>query len=490
MDLDSYVAGLMAAQQLGSIQNTADHTWIYEAMGGGKSQGGQTVNYRTSMTLAWVSAAQQIISGDTASLPFETKRLEADGDCIADNSTPAYAVMNGDANRNMTAFSFRETITHHALMQGNGMAFIFRNPRTQAVEELVPAERGALKPMLNSSGVLVYHDDKHNETYSQWDILHIRGLSDDGISGLSWIDLAKESVGLGLAENKHGAKHFAKGARPSLVLEHPRKLNKEDADEFLQRFEERHQDEERPALAHGGLKISHFPINNTDAQWLESRQFTREEIAAWFQLPSYKIGGPPPPYNGWLALSLDYLTNTLRRWLKRWETEVHRKLIRQSERPSVKCVHDPRPLIDTDTSEITDQVVKQTSGMLITVNEGRARLGYPKIEGGDVLLNPNTTSGGTLPGEESTEEQRAAVVDALADRLTTYRNALKAQTERKAAKGETIDREAWAAKLAEYVNPTLCIAQSIGLKVVNSAPTTQESLHTEPRQLAEKMIGI
>jgi phage portal protein BeeE len=52
-------------------------------------------------------------------------------------------------------------------------------------------------------------------------VLHIPGLSFDGLVGYSPIALAKNAVGMAIATENYGAGFFANGANPGGVLEHP-----------------------------------------------------------------------------------------------------------------------------------------------------------------------------------------------------------------------------------------------------------------------------
>ena len=53
------------------------------------------------------------------------------------------------------------------------------------------------------------------------DVLHVPGLSFDGLVGYSPIAMAKNAIGLGIAAEEYGSKFYANGAAPSGVLEHP-----------------------------------------------------------------------------------------------------------------------------------------------------------------------------------------------------------------------------------------------------------------------------
>ena len=59
------------------------------------------------------------------------------------------------------------------------------------------------------------------QTFTDDQILHVRGLSLDGILGLSVIHCAREGIGLALTQGDHASSLFRNGARPGIVLKTP-----------------------------------------------------------------------------------------------------------------------------------------------------------------------------------------------------------------------------------------------------------------------------
>lgn len=524
---DAFAAGVAygAERSIGGILNSTlanPAEWFLDAIGGKKSSAGVRVNYKTALTIAYNFAAQQIISGDVASLPFETKRREADDDLTLDRTHPVYWVMNGDANEAMSAYLFRETITHWALMVGNGLAYILRDSMGRP-SQLIPACPGDLTAH-RVDGRIVYHNREMDLTFDQDEIFHLRGLGDD-VGGHSLLTIAKDSWGAILAQDRSTAQNWKNGNQPKVVLKHPAQLSKEQADELLERFEARHSEQGRPALAAGGLEIESFPVTNSDAQMVEAKKQAIIEVSAWYNLPPHKLGDSSRVgYNGLAQENQAYITQTLRRWLKRWETEAARKLLPSREYRTFATVlcHNPQPLTDTDTAAITKEVSEQKAAMLITTNEGRRRLGYPRIEGGDVLENPNTTSPRTGGGQTedvpdttavepsaaivpttSTPIPREPFVQLLTERLDRLATTMQGVAETKRKKQQPFDADwsaSWAERTSGYVS-TAIDATSTAFSTMSvseieqvvfdwsSAVTSGDVLVPSPADLAEQIIG-
>ena len=330
------------------------------------------------------------------------------------------------------------------------------------------------------------------------------------------IQLAKNSFGLSLAQDKHGAEMWKNGAGPRVILKHPKQLNAEQATQLLERFEQRHSEPGKPALAAGGLEIEVVPSSNTDAQWIESRQQVITEVAAWYNLPPHKLGDSTRVgYNGVAAENQSYITQCLRRWLRRWESEVGRKLIAPRDYRTMRVVvcHDPKPLTDTDTQAITDEVVKQVGSKLITFNEGRQRLGYPRIDGGDERENPNTSSPNSEPVETDSDESsdepsarvpdRAPFVAMVGDRLEHLTATMNSIAETKRKKSQPFDEEwttTYTQRAETYIGPQVAAAaevfdvmpmQTITAHIADWSVSTAhgEVLIPSPAELAEQIVG-
>ncbi|KKL17205.1 hypothetical protein LCGC14_2487890, partial [marine sediment metagenome] len=80
-----------------------------------------------------------------------------------------------------------------------------------------------------------------------------------------------------------------------------------------------------------GMKFVPMAFNHKDAQWLEGRQFSREEVAAWFNLPPHFLGAMEnATFSNIEHQSLDYLNRSLMRWLVKWQEECGEKLLTET----------------------------------------------------------------------------------------------------------------------------------------------------------------
>lgn len=423
MDQQQLLALAAAAIQNSGYQNPAD--WFRNWATGGGTDSGVAVNHTTALTYSTVFACVDIISSDVASLSLNDTVLDEDGNKTINTRSPVHWLLNHQPNENMTAFSFRKTLQSHVLLHGNGYATIHRD-MAGVPRKLVPVHPTNVRDIFfDEDGRLWYEVNGIKDFVSSMDMLHVVGLSDDGICGYSVITKARNSWGLGLAEERHGSSHFKNGASPRVILKHPGRLSQEDADRLLEMWAGKQEGTEnagKTALAAGGLEIETVAVSNEDAQWLESRKFQRAEVASWFTMPEHMVNGERGPYNSTIAENQAYLRRTLKKHLCSWEQEGQKKLYpdRDRRRGMRQLRHDTSDILSSDPETKAKIAVDLVSGEVATRNEARRQLGMNRHDDpiADQLSSPNTRQD-NAPSDtpEPTEEAVARSRHAIATRM-------------------------------------------------------------------------
>ena len=457
---------------------------FFESFRHRESDAGIAINKDTAMTYSSVFQAVNIISNDVARIALNIyERLPDDGrEKRRDHA--AYRLLNRKANPYVTGYYFRQTMCAHALLHGNGYAHIVRDNLARPVGlEILPCQY--VKPVITDDKRLVYDYQKDSVKirYADDEIFHLKGLGDDGIEGYSVIKLAKNSWGMGLASEKHGNKHFAKGGRPNIVLKTAARLDKQQADNLLENFERRHNGYDgagKPALASGGLEVVPLNISNSESQWLQSRAFQRVEVASWFSLPPHKLGDSSRmAYSSIEAEERSYVSQTLMRWFKAWEVETTNKLLTQREIDSDwYCEHNIEALVQGDTATQVNMAVSLRNAMILTQNEARKKFNLPSVEGGDEFENPATSSGAQRTDEEPQDYENrvpAATIKAhkelIGDRMRQFVKTEITQLQRLAKQSKdvvsSVDKYygSWSTKVAEGLRPCVTAFESLpGIK--------------------------
>lgn len=326
--------------------STAPTDWLNDPNLWGGSYGRQTkagemVSPENSMSLSAYFACVRNISEDLGKIPTLTyRRLENRGKDRATKHV-AYRLLKESPNYEMSAMSFKETLTQHAVAWGGGFAEIERDGAGLPLN-LWPIHPTRINLSRTKAGELVYlvkMDDHGLEPipFLPANIFHVHGLGGDGTCGYMLSVLAKESIGLGLAMETFGSAFFKNGAAIGGVLTFPMKMNDIGLERIRVQWADKYEGASKAGktiVADQGAKYERMGIPPDEAQFLESRKFQIEEICRWFRMPPHKIQHYREA-QGWSTLeatNTDYVNDTLMPWMVRWEEEASRKLFLPNER--------------------------------------------------------------------------------------------------------------------------------------------------------------
>ena len=162
-----------------------------------------------------------------------------------------------------------------------GDAFCLRVMRGSTVRELIPLDptrvevfRKGPRKWYRVNGVEV----------DPFLILHIPGLMYPGSDrGLSPVEAARQSIGLGMSAQEFGARFFGQGTALSGVIEVPGELAPDKAGEMARSWSKRHGGKDKsglPGVLQGGATWKPIQLSNEQSQFLETRRFTAAEIAS------------------------------------------------------------------------------------------------------------------------------------------------------------------------------------------------------------------
>jgi HK97 family phage portal protein len=369
-------------------------SWTYT----GISTTGQNVNQASALTYSAVWAAVRAISEGVASLPLQVFRRGHDGSRSKASDHPLYRILHDQPNPEMSALTFRETLMGHALVWGNGYAEIVRDKNTGRVQQLWPMDPSLVEPVRDEKGELYY---KYGSViFLTTEILHIKGLSFDGVKGYSVIAQAKNSIGLGMAVEEFGSTFFGQGGKPAGVISVPGKLNSEAIQNMRKSWEDMHatvKNAHRVAILQNGVTYQTIGTPPDDAQWIASRSFQLQEVARWFKIPASKIGAGAGTYSSLEQDNLAFLQETLRPWLIRWEQEINFKLI--SSLDQLYAEHNQDALLRGDTAGRSAFYASALSWGWLSRNDVRALENLPPFEGGDAYMVPKNMDPAFGPGQ-------------------------------------------------------------------------------------------
>lgn len=310
------------------------HNKDHWAMVTNKTVTGLDVNPNNAMTSSAVFACVRVLSFNLAQLPLIVyRRLPRGKERAIDH--PVYSLLHDRPNPDLSSFHWRAIMMTHTLLYGNGYSEIEFDAKGLPIALwLIPTWR--CRPVqidFKGKRQLIYEVDTGNKSIlvPPYQMLHIKGLSTDGMSGLSIIKQAAQAIGVSLAAQEFAGRFFGQGMNIGGVLEHPGKLSeaayarlRNSIDEAYSGLSKAH----RIMLLEEGMKMSKTAIPPEDAQFLESRQFQVVDIARMFGVPPHKIADlTRATFSNIEHQSIEFVQDTIMPWVVNWEQELNYKLL-------------------------------------------------------------------------------------------------------------------------------------------------------------------
>jgi len=332
------MAGWLGYANLKAATQRDKTGWFVEwIQGGTKTASGEKISNDSALRIAAFFACMRNISEDVGKLPLKIyKSIKPRGKELQFEH-PVYRMIHDAPNPEMTAMTFRQTLTSHCLGWGNGYAQIQRDigGRPAALWPLRPDRIRVYRRSNNKIWYEVSTDDGGKVWLPANEMLHIPGLGYDGLQGYNVVQYAKESLGIAAASQRFAGAFFGNSAIPGGMLSHPGELSKKAKENLRHAFEKLHRGADnasRLMILEEGLKYDQVTMPLKDAQFIEGREFSIPEICRWFRMQPHKIHDlSRATFDNIEHQGIEYVTDTLTPWFTRWEQEIWRKLLTEDE---------------------------------------------------------------------------------------------------------------------------------------------------------------
>jgi HK97 family phage portal protein len=378
---------------------------------------GVSVSEQTALNYSAVWRAVNLIAGTVGSLARHLYQRVAEDDRERADEHPAAQVVR-EPNAEMSAMVFFETLQAHVLVWGNAYAEIVRNGAGRPVM-LIPLTPNRVTVVREGRRLIyrVYNGDGTTSDLKQMNVLHVPGLGFDGLVGYSVLRHARESIGLGLAAERFGATFFGNNAMPSIIFKHPGKLSTPAYERLKDSWQAMHggpSNANKTGIAEEGLEIEKLTIPPEDAQFLETRKLQVVEVARWFGVAPHKLMDlERATFSNIEHQAIEYVQDTLRPWLVRWEQELNRKLLTERERERLYFEHLVDSLLRGDTPArysayaigrqwgwLSADDVRQKENMnALPDGEGKLYLVPSNMTTPDLILNPPEPKARVVEGQ-------------------------------------------------------------------------------------------
>lgn len=356
-----------------------------------QNSAGQAVNEKTVLSLSAAWACTRLISECIATLPIKIYERTDTGRRAA-TEHPLYHIISRSPNANSTSGTYWEANTAAILLRGNGFSEkLYIGNRLVGLKFLVP-DRLTLSKGRDGKKIYRYVESDGRQRIIEKDrLFHIPGFSLDGEWGISAIRYGAGVFGSALAASSAANSTFKNGLSPTVAFTLERVLKKEQREEFrksLKSISGALNAGESPLLE-GGMDAKVIGINPKDAQLLESRGYSVEEVCRWFRVDPSMVGHGSKDSNWGTGLEqklIGFLTFTLRPWLTRIEQAINQRLLSPVDQQRYYAEFSIEGLLRADSAGRASFYSVMVNNGILTRDEVR-RLENLPLKGGnaDVL---------------------------------------------------------------------------------------------------------
>lgn len=367
--------------------------WQAGLLGAYKEQFDTIVSTQRAMHYSAVWACVRWISQTIAAMPWYVYERADRGRNPVEFADNIAWIIGMQPNSEVTAFDWKQVMLNHALTDGNGYSEIVRDGFGR-IREVDQIGRGRCAPDRLDDGRLVYEVTNgsgiKNTVLDPSQVFHLKGLGDDGIVGYSVIEMARRSISVGINEEKFSDDFFCRGPTPGGIFTTKAKLpaqQEKEARESFDRLYSGRRNVGRVIRLTGDATFTPLSLPNRDAQLLESRKFSVEEICRWFGVPPHKIQHLERSTNNNIEhQAIEAVQDCLLPWARRLESEADVKFFGRVAQGKRFTEFDFGRLLRGDMVSQSDALSKQVTGCMRTPNEAREELGLNPDPDGDTLL--------------------------------------------------------------------------------------------------------
>lgn len=410
---------------------------------------GEDVNQDSLMRSATCYACTKALSETVAGLPGHTFETHVEKNVRANTEEfgEARELLVDRANPEMDAFIFREMMVSRLVNRGNFFAEIERD-KYGAPVALWPIHNSRVEPMRDNEGSLFYqisnnyagsprYDDPSwrdaNLHYlTQHNMLNVVGFgSQNGIMAPGMLPGAEE-IAMDFAARRYGGNFFASGATPSGMVTHPGYIeNEPKRNQFRDDLNRVHNNKTgagKIGVLWQGATYNQISVTPEQAQFLETRKFTSEQICKFYGVQPAIIGD----YENSKFATADsmirvFVMTCLRNLVIRIETAIDGQVLRRREEGKLKKAFK-RNLIyklaldgllrgDPQTQASVAKTLRD--GGALSTNEMRAQFDYNPVEGpeGDYRIVPGGYARLDKITDQGAKAESKSPVNAVAEHL-------------------------------------------------------------------------
>ena len=370
----------------------------------------------SAMRIGSVYSCVKVLSESVSTLPVNL--YDVDGETRVKKVSQLDRLVSAQPNDNMTAVEMWQYIVASVCLHGNAYLYVTKTTKGRTVELLpIPATSVSLQ-IQNQNNVtyIVTVGDKQNPRelkMTSRELIHFKGLTLDGYTGISPITYNNAIVDGSKMARDYSNNIYTNGATPRGVLEVEGTLSNEAFTNLKESWQSSHggvNNGNRVALLESGVKFKPITMSPHDVQLLESRKYSRSEIAGIFRVPGHMINDlDKATYSNIAHQGAEFYRYSLSPWLSMIEQRLNMTLAGTNQ----VFKFDVSELIRGDVEAEVSAYSKLLEIGVLSPNEVRSKFGMNPRDGGDeyVSQSNNLTFGDEQPEQEQPEPEERSPDD-------------------------------------------------------------------------------
>jgi HK97 family phage portal protein len=281
------------------------------------------VNTSNALRVADAYACVRCLADSVASLPLKVFRKTPAGRVPAGDDSRAVQLLRSPSPGSTTADLLSQIMVH---LNVHGEAFVGKFRSDNTIVQLGLLDPTRMDVELRGRRI-VYTIDGHTE-HGPEDILHIKGMTADGLRGMSPVTQCRVALGLSSSLQQSAKTFTEQGSKPSGVLTVPAGSSGDAVRLLGDAWGARHAgvtNMHRVAVLTGDVTFTPVAFSADDAQFLQQRELSAREVARIFRVPAWAIDAPTGDsltYANVLEQNRAFVTHSLRPWLVRIEYAI------------------------------------------------------------------------------------------------------------------------------------------------------------------------
>lgn len=353
--------------------------------GSGSLQFGALNNQFTALNIAAFFRCVSLISQSVASMPIVVQDKNNE---VLDNH-PVSLIFKDKTDNVMSKYDIFKQLLTNIILNGNGYLYIERSAG-QVVGLRYLCASDVRVNYKKETGKVVYNCSyiRHGNDIPSKDMCHFKMYSYDGVNGISILNYASRSVNVANNIENTSANYYKNNGLLSGIITYQGNLSQVQQQQIKDNWTATYSNGANGiAVLGGGLQFQALSSNAADTQINQSRQFSVEDIARFFGIPSILLGINGSSFSTFESVQQLFLTDCLQPYIVMLERELTRKIFPDDD---LYVNIDENSILRCDKINQANYYSILVDKGILNREEVRDELGYKRVDGLDKFIIPYT----------------------------------------------------------------------------------------------------